>query len=417
MGGRIQSVFAAVAVILAPGAASAQELDGATEAGLVIEVSAVGEDGGAERVGQLHTGSLGRGQTRSLPARLRAGRCYRLVGQGGPGVSNLDVSIARGRAVLARDSGTGVSAVARYCTGARPEQVRLGASVFRGQGPYGLALFVLPEGATESVEEEVTTGETPLERLASLGERHGGGMRPVTAPTRETLADGEVVERDISLTPGRCYRVLAASEAGVEDLDLAVRGPTSALLQEDGSEDSSATLGVLRPLCPAAPGQYRLVLRADLGGGALAWQVLGSVSSSGAGSGAARAQRRFRVGGAGTGYIPNRIRARHREAGEGRLAVADPVTGTLRTSEQHEVVVPVEGRHCYVALAAGVPSVRDLDLRVVDAYGHERATDETHDATPAVRFCPSVAGRWKVQVRMFNGYGRYGVQVFGAERR
>jgi len=63
-----------------------------------------------------------------------------------------------------------------------------------------------------------------------------------------------------------------------------------------------------------------------------------------------------------------------------------------------------------------MPSVRELNLRVLDPYGNERARDSEGDAFPSVRFCPAVGGRWKLQVRMFNGYGRYALQVFSGPR-
>ncbi|MEM9190562.1 MAG: hypothetical protein AAGF12_15360 [Myxococcota bacterium] len=123
----------------------------------------------------------------------------------------------------------------------------------------------------------------------------------------------------------------------------------------------------------------------------------------------------LRVGGDGTGFVATTIRDRHREVGQGRPAVSDVDDQTLETNDRHRLEVQVEGGHCYVAIAVGVPSVRTLDLRILDPFGNERATDETEDAFPAAAFCPSVAGSWIVELHMFNGYGRVGAQVFGSE--
>jgi hypothetical protein len=129
------------------------------------------------------------------------------------------------------------------------------------------------------------------------------------------------------------------------------------------------------------------------------------------------AEEMSRVGGTGTDFIANRIRELHRVGGEGRPPVTGVVRGSLETAGTRHIEVPVRGQHCYVAVAAGVPSVRILDLRVLDPYGNERDTDETEDALPTVRFCPSVGGAsWKIEVRMYEGYGNYGVQVFGSEQ-
>jgi hypothetical protein len=95
------------------------------------------------------------------------------------------------------------------------------------------------------------------------------------------------------------------------------------------------------------------------------------------------------VGGSGNDFIANRIRDRHRVVGEGRQPVTPVQAGTLQTSQTARLEIPVQGGHCYVAVAAGVPSVR---------------------------FCAQVGGTtWAVEVRMYDGYGRYGLQIFGGE--
>jgi hypothetical protein len=87
------------------------------------------------------------------------------------------------------------------------------------------------------------------------------------------------------------------------------------------------------------------------------------------------------------------------------------VEHSLRTNERIDLEVSVEGGQCYVALAVGVPSVRELDLYVLDPFGQQRARDGTRDAAPVARFCPTVSGTWKVQLHLFNGYGRVAAQT------
>ncbi|MFW5921257.1 MAG: hypothetical protein ACOCUS_05400, partial [Polyangiales bacterium] len=124
------------------------------------------------------------------------------------------------------------------------------------------------------------------------------------------------------------------------------------------------------------------------------------------------AETRYRVGGSGSGFLASKIRERHGEAGEGHRPATDLRTGRLQTGKKARFEVSVEGGKCYVVLAAGVPSVRELNLRVLDSFGNEVASDSTRDAFPAARACPSVGGRWTVELDMFNGYGKYAVQVF-----
>jgi len=405
---------AAVALMATSARVAAQEGAAASEAVLVIEVSSAGEGAaeGAERVGPLRTGRLARGQSRRFPVRLDADRCYAAVAQGERALTNVDVVLASGRTVLARDGSTSPSARANYCTGPRAEQARLSVTAFRGAGLFALGLFSFPVAAA-STDPGTAGGHGALERLEALARAQAGNMRALSAPTRESLAEGERVERDVVLTPGRCYRVLAAGEDTIVDLDLALIAEGGRALQTDVGEAQSATLGVLRPLCPPTPGNHRLAVRIEAGSGSFAWQVFGSAERSA--EPVAQAPR-FRVGGSGTDFIANSVRGRHRAAGEGRPAVTDLVVTSLRTNESREVRVPVEGGHCYVVLAAGTPSVRDLDLRILDPYGNERARDHSHDALPHARVCASVGGSWRVQVRMFNGYGRVGVQAFGSPR-
>ncbi len=399
-------------VLLATAPAAAQEDSAAAQAQLVIDVSAAGEEAG-EPLGSVQAGQLRQGQTRRFSARLAAGTCYLFVGRAGAGIENLDLAVSRGRTALTRDGATGPRAEVRHCTGEQPERVRWSVTAFRGAGPFAAGVYVLPgRDASGPGPEQATAAGTALERLDALAGAHAGDMRAVTPPRRETLAEGARVERDVTLAPGRCYRVLAAGEESIEDLDVALLGPDGGALQSDANDAPSAHLGVLRPLCPGRSGQYRVAVRVHHGSGSFAWQVFGSVPGSSVGAGRDARAARFRVGGAGSGFLPERVRARHRVVGDGKQPVTDLLAGSLRTSDSHRIPLEVEGGRCYVVIAAGVPSVRELDLRVLDPYGNERATDGTRDAFPAASFCPSVSGRWTVEVRMFNGYGQWAAQAF-----
>jgi hypothetical protein len=276
-----KATFAVVAslVFLVGGSAEAQEAqedqdsDSVVLARLVLDVSSLGETDEAERLGPMHTGRLRPSQARSFGVRLPPGKCFVVVGKGGPGIDNLDVRLLLGRSVLARDTETSAGAVARWCSGDTQVAARLSVSAFRGSGQFAAAIYAR-EPAVAQREEAELTGETALTRLASLVAQRGGDMRPVTVATRESLHEGQRLERIVTLSPGRCYRVLAAGERGVDDLDVALIDPGGATLQRDASDDALPTLGVVSPLCPATPGEYRVVLHLESGEGAFAWQVL-----------------------------------------------------------------------------------------------------------------------------------------------
>jgi len=129
-------------------------------------------------------------------------------------------------------------------------------------------------------------------------------------------------------------------------------------------------------------------------------------------SGGASGQTAPPLGGDSNGYLANTLR---RLAGTQGLSGAVPASPfeehDLQTNERADLNVQVEGGVCYVAVAAGMPSVRELDLYVIDPFGQQRARDSTQDASPSARFCPLVSGTWKIQIHLFNGYGRVAAQV------
>lgn len=416
--------FAFVLVTLLGAPVWAQDGDSVGEAELLIFVSSAGESVRGEQLGALRAGTLRQNQQRTFTLAVPANRCVAVFGRGGAGVENLDVSLVRGRTVLARDTTAAAEAELRFCAGARAERARMQVRAFRGGGLFAAAAYLLPEGSTATEVAGGTgtgagaTGTTAgasasvLERLTARATAVVGDYTPVSPPARETLRAGERIDRTVMLTPGRCYRIVASGEDAIADLDLVLLDPTGGNVQEDGSNDREPTLGVLRPLCPALPGQYHVVARIERGEGAFAWQVFGSGAARPATGGGAATASRFRIGGAGNDFVAQRIRALHQQRGEGRQPATDLVAGDLRTGESRETTLEVDGGACYTVIAAGVPSIRELDLRVLDGFGNERAHDEQRDAFPSASFCAPVAGRWRIVTRVFLGYGHYGLQVF-----
>jgi len=401
----------ALAALASPRLASAQEADGRLLVALASDARTLGPE--ARSVGEALHGSLEAGRSRRFPVRLEANRCVAALAraEGSAEGLNVDLLLSRGRTELARDTGHGAVARLLYCAGPRAERLQLLVTSTRGSLRFVAGLYAVPAG-TEIVEDP--GAGSALDRLGALVEEHAEGMLPVTPPARLMLASGERVQREIPLAPGRCYRILAAADASVVDLDLALIGPQGTLLQEDHGELALATLGVLRPLCPARAGAHRLILRAERGQGAAAFRVLGSAVL--AASEASAERRVHRIGGDAEGYLNRQIRARHAAVGEGRLGISPLHQGELRTSQEARFEVEVHSGECYVATAVGMPSARDLDLTLLDAFGHERERERGESAAPALRFCPAVSGHWTLIVRMQAGYGRFAAQVFGGPR-
>ena len=415
----VLAVTVLAVVALAAGALVGASPALAQDAQLFIDVASTADAAGADTREALtqSSGELRAGQARAVPLAVPAGRCVLVAARSAGSLGNVDVEVVRGRTVLSRDTQTGREAAARYCAGARPEHLQARVRAFRGAGAFALGVYVLPEGATAASAAAAPSSAGLLDRLAERVRASGAGMAPVTSGAREVLVAGQRVEREVTVVPGRCYRVLVAAEDGVTDVDLALRAPDARVdetLQTDGTHEATASLGLLRPVCPPTAGAYRLAITLVAGTGAIAWQVLGSSANGPTEAPSRRAT--FPVGGTGTTFPAQRVRARHAATGEGRVAVTDLIAGQLRTSEAVDHEVSVEAGQCYVVLGAGAPSVAELDLIVRDALGSELARDAEHDAFPRVRFCPLTSARVKVNVRMYRGYGPYGLQVFGGPR-
>ena len=118
------------------------------------------------------------------------------------------------------------------------------------------------------------------------------------------------------------------------------------------------------------------------------------------------------IGGEGRGFLGREVRRLHATHASGAVAIVPMTQSNLQTNARYDVRFPVRGGTCYVAIAAALPSAREVDLYVFDPFGQQRGRDTTQDAAPFARFCPSVAGEWRVQLHMFNGYGRVAAQVF-----
>jgi hypothetical protein len=85
-------------------------------------------------------------------------------------------------------------------------------------------------------------------------------------------------------------------------------------------------------------------------------------------------------------------------------------------ADRYTFYVDKPGR-CYRVYAASDRGIRDLDLLIRDAGGNPVAADLTHDAwpvlPPAEPLCVPRAGMYMLEVSVFQGRGRYAVQVWG----
>ena len=74
------------------------------------------------------------------------------------------------------------------------------------------------------------------------------------------------------------------------------------------------------------------------------------------------------VGGEGTGFLPREIRRLYGLHAAGATPVQPIVQANLSTNDRHDTTFTVRGGQCYRAIAAGMPSARELDLYIFDPF-------------------------------------------------
>ncbi len=104
-----------------------------------------------------------------------------------------------------------------------------------------------------------------------------GGMRAMTDVRIGTQSEEDPVDRYTfeAPLPGKCYRVYAAADSGVKDLDLLLRGPSGDAVVADVTHDSWPVLPPREPVCFPQPGLYMLEVSVYRGSGRYALQVWG----------------------------------------------------------------------------------------------------------------------------------------------
>jgi hypothetical protein len=92
-------------------------------------------------------------------------------------------------------------------------------------------------------------------------------LSPFGTPFRATLeADARQSFTEV-LRDGFCYKLLAQSGEGVEDLDLFLYDGNGVLVQTDAREGAHPVLGGDRPICPQEPGVHHTEVRMVRGQG------------------------------------------------------------------------------------------------------------------------------------------------------
>lgn len=101
------------------------------------------------------------------------------------------------------------------------------------------------------------------------------GSRPLGAPFAGQFAEGQILDRKVQLTSGKCYTVMAAALPSVVEVNLELYEEGGATpVAKDATQGLQAILGS-RDQCfsPSKTGTYQLVLFVERGQGVAAAQV------------------------------------------------------------------------------------------------------------------------------------------------
>lgn len=105
---------------------------------------------------------------------------------------------------------------------------------------------------------------------------HVNGMRAIGPAEEGEIAEGgEARSYPLALRGGECVRLFAVADAPVDEISLALAGPTGVLAVSTPGARWAVTLAD-RPLCVAAEGEYTMQVRARKGSGhyaAQAWRL------------------------------------------------------------------------------------------------------------------------------------------------
>jgi hypothetical protein len=125
----------------------------------------------------------------------------------------------------------------------------------------------------DAPEPEPLPDDPVLASIVTVARERASHMKAEGKPHRGELREGETRDLALVLKDPFCYGLLGAAGDGAEDLSLLLFDPTGVPVQRDASAGRRPTLGLAEPLCPPAPGLYRLEVRMVKGAGPFALGV------------------------------------------------------------------------------------------------------------------------------------------------
>jgi hypothetical protein len=345
--------------------------------------------------GPVQTGRLRTNAKKNFNFVLTAGQCYKIIGVGDTNVRDLDIFLRVRNQNVAQDTATDNFPVVSYCP-TTTTRVQVRVLMFAGQGEFALGVFNGPPDGL-GIPLPQANGAQMVQRLASVAAQNAAGFVGLGAPITGQLAQAGTTTINVPLRQGACYKFIAVGGPGVTDLDIQVNANGRQVAQDTATDDFP-----IASYCAPIPQTVQVQILMYRGNGGFAYQT-------------------FQSGGlqppppvvGGNDFLSNRMREISGRFASGRLPVSPLMRGSLQTSQTRDFSVGLQTGHCYTVVGVADPSVTDLDLFLFDQNGTQVAQDQATDNFPIVQACPSVPGNYRIQVKMYSGYGSFALQVFG----
>lgn len=196
---------------------------------------------GYARFDGVRTGRLMHQQSREERFRFEGGRCYVVLGTGGPHVDDLDLRVTSSdHRPLAQDVGLDASPRVPVCAEDSGEYV-VEVRMYQGSGEWSLAAVEIPEDVAAGLGDDVK-GIARARSLELAAEARSRAMTPVRAPLRAQGWLGLTQSAPLSLRAGHCYLVGVAPGEGIAEVDLWLSDARGAVLASDTGQRQRAAL-------------------------------------------------------------------------------------------------------------------------------------------------------------------------------
>jgi len=360
---------------------------------------------GMETTGEdkfLNVGAGEKDKTVTLP--VKAGICYRMAAAGDPKISSIAFEVMVGKKDKVEGKPYKEFVMADLC----PKKAGKIKIRITGEG-QGYLAFVIFAGAPDAMVHAAAGSALDLgallDKLDGAVEKYGVKMEPAETPTTGVVKLGETATVSVKLDKDFCYKFVAVSTCKEKcGLELSAASGAAALAKEKSGSDEAVV-----EFCPGKAMTATASIKVpatERGKEAFAFMPLRKKAKS--------KLKVYAAGEAKTDYLSKQIIEESKKSCKGKSAVSPVKTGKLKTNETAVFEVKLAGEVCYTIVAVGNPSVKDIKVTFINPIGQEIASDSESGPLAVVspKKCPQWDGTYKIKVRMFNGYGDVGVQVF-----